>query len=164
MAVLEPRPEFAYISRCVGGRIRLHVVHPVTNLPGGLNHEAAKYVPCTFRRSGYPCWTASIVDAGSDAFIICHRIERGRHSHCPVVGRDDFLVGLINWLARHAEESMALRAILYGNLCIHVVGTVIDVIGITSGAVGSPAWGSVVLHVILGGFFAKFAFAKPQLA
>ncbi len=73
-----------------------------------------------------------------------------------------FCVGLMTWMARHAEDSTALRAILYGNLCIHVIGTVVDVIGVTSGAVGSQAWGSVVLHVILGGFFAKFAMARPQ--
>ena len=71
-------------------------------------------------------------------------------------------VSLMNWLARHAEDSPALRAILYGNLCIHVIGTVIDVLGVTSGAGGPQAWGSVVLHVILSGFFAKFAFAKIQ--
>ena len=75
-----------------------------------------------------------------------------------------FSLGLINWTARNVEDSLALRAILYGNLSVHLLGLVLDVIGITSGVTNSQAWGSVAVHLILGAGFAYYAFAKPQQA
>lgn len=75
-----------------------------------------------------------------------------------------FCVGLINWIARNSDDSLALRAILYGNLSIHALGLVIDLIGITSGAINAQGWVSVVLHLILGGGFAYYTFAKPKAA
>lgn len=73
-----------------------------------------------------------------------------------------FSVGMINWIARRVEDSTALRAILYGNLAIHLLTLVTDLLAITSGAMGAVGWSLVVLHAILGGGFAYFAFARPS--
>jgi hypothetical protein len=81
-----------------------------------------------------------------------------------LVGAFLFSLGLINWTARNVEDSVAVRAILYGNLSAHVLGLVVDIIGVTSGVVNGQAWGSAVMHVILGIGFAYYAFAKPQAA
>jgi len=63
-------------------------------------------------------------------------------------------VGLMNFVARNAEDSTALRAILYGNLAIHVPTLANDLVAVLSHAVASQAWGSVIIHVILSGGFA----------
>ena len=73
-----------------------------------------------------------------------------------------FCVGLMNWIARHAEDSVALRAILYGNLAIHVLGLFIDLTGMTTGVLGGSSGGSVVAHGLLGFGFAYFLYAKPK--
>ena len=81
-----------------------------------------------------------------------------------MVGAFLFSLGLINWTARNVEDSVAVRAILYGNLSAHVFGLVLDILGVTSGVTNEQAWGSAVIHVVLGSGFAYFAFAKPQEA
>ncbi len=72
-------------------------------------------------------------------------------------------IGIMNWIARKADDSLALRAILYGNLAVHALTLVTDLLAITSGAVTSQAWGSAVLHVVFGAGFAYYAFAKPKV-
>ena len=75
-----------------------------------------------------------------------------------------FCLGLINVMARHAEDSSALQAILYGNLAVQVLSIVLDLMAITSGVVNTNTWGSVVLHLMLGAGFAYFLFAKLKSA
>lgn len=72
-----------------------------------------------------------------------------------------FSVGIMNWIARGVEDSVALRAILYGNLAIHLLTLVTDLLALTSGAMSAQGWGLVILHTLLGGGFAYFVFAKP---
>ncbi|MCI0707402.1 MAG: hypothetical protein L0Y80_07970 [Ignavibacteriae bacterium] len=79
-------------------------------------------------------------------------------------GAITFSVGLMNWVARNADDSVALRAILYGNLAIHFLQLVIDIMGITAGTLASTSWGSVAIHALLGFGFAYFAFTKPKEA
>lgn len=73
-------------------------------------------------------------------------------------------VGIMNWIVRNAEDSVALRAVLYGNLAIHALTLVTDILAVTSGAINEQGWISVGLHVVLGGGFGYFAFAKPKMA
>mgnify|MGYP001564511829 CR=1 FL=1 len=75
-----------------------------------------------------------------------------------------FCLGLINVMARHAEDSSALQSILYGNLAVQVLSIILDVMALTSGVVNTNTWGSVVLHILLGAGFANFLFAKPKAA
>lgn len=75
-----------------------------------------------------------------------------------------FSLGLINWTARKAEDSLALRAILFGNLASHALTLVLDLMGTTSGDISAQGWGAVVMHLVLGAGFAYYAFAKPTNA
>lgn len=74
-----------------------------------------------------------------------------------------FCLGVINVMVRQAEVSSALQAILYGNLAVHVLSLVLDIMAVTSGVVNTNGWGSVVLHVVLGGGFAYFLFGKAKV-
>lgn len=73
-----------------------------------------------------------------------------------------FSVGIMNWIARGVEDSVALRAILYGNLAIHLLTLVIDLLALTSGGMSAQGWGSVILHALFGAGFAYFVFARPS--
>ena len=75
-----------------------------------------------------------------------------------------FSIGLVNWIARRAEDSLALRAILYGNLAIHLLTMVLDASAVTSGVINAQGWGAVGLHLVFGLGFAYYAFAKPKAA
>ncbi|HEY4613693.1 MAG TPA: hypothetical protein VII11_11975 [Bacteroidota bacterium] len=71
-------------------------------------------------------------------------------------------IGLINWTARRAEDSHALRAILYGNLAMQLLTLVIDASATLSGVANAQGWIAVVLHIVLGGGFAYYVYAKPK--
>ncbi|HEY6951937.1 MAG TPA: hypothetical protein VI758_05990 [Bacteroidota bacterium] len=65
-----------------------------------------------------------------------------------------FGLGIINWLARSAERK-GLIAILGGNLVVQVLSLVVVLRTMSLGA-GSAVVPGVIIHVILGSFFAFF--------
>lgn len=89
-------------------------------------------------------------------------LDEGSKSVARSLGALIVAVSLINWIARKVEDSLALRAILYGNLALHLLTMVADILAITTGAISEMGWVSVAVHAVLGAGFAYFAFAKPK--
>jgi hypothetical protein len=71
---------------------------------------------------------------------------------CPLIS-----VGIMNLLARNDEGSIALRALMIGNILIHVLGMGIDVYDYASGFIkmSGVVMGAIV-HIGLGGGFAFY--------
>jgi len=65
-------------------------------------------------------------------------------------------MALIFWLARNAENSAALRAIILGNMIYIFIEVVVLVIGAPSGIGSAAIWGGIVVDVLLGVGFAYF--------
>jgi hypothetical protein len=65
-----------------------------------------------------------------------------------------FGLGVINWLARNAERK-GLIAVLAGNLVVQVLSLVVALRMMSLG-VGTAVAPGMVLHIVLGGFFAIF--------
>jgi hypothetical protein len=63
-------------------------------------------------------------------------------------------LGLIDWLARNAERQ-GLVAVLAGNLVVQILSLAVVVRTMLLGA-GMAVAPGVVIHVVLGGFFAYF--------
>lgn len=72
-------------------------------------------------------------------------------------------VGLICWLARDAEESVARDAIVVALLWSDVIGAVVCILAAVSGAVNGLGWTSVALYVMLATGYAYFKYV-PQTA
>ncbi len=69
-------------------------------------------------------------------------------------------LGVINWIVRNAPDSVALHAILYGNLAVHLLTGTLDLFATTSGVINVQGWGAVSLHVVLGAGFAYYLFVR----
>lgn len=69
-------------------------------------------------------------------------------------------LGVINWLARKESMSPSLRGILWGNLIIQGIQAILNLFDISSGVVGSSAWGGEVIHIVLAAGFAYYLFKK----
>jgi hypothetical protein len=65
-----------------------------------------------------------------------------------------FGLGVIDWLARKAERQ-GLIAVLAGNLVVQILSLIVVLRTMTLGAGAAVAPG-VVIHVVLGSFFAVF--------
>lgn len=63
-------------------------------------------------------------------------------------------VGVMDWLARNAQPGPALSAILWANLLVQGLETVVDTIHIATKQIAVAGVGGVALHVILGALFA----------
>ena len=71
---------------------------------------------------------------------------------CPLIS-----IGVLNFLARNAEDSEALRAIMLANILTHVLGMGVDVYDYGSHFVKiSGLVLGAVIHIALGGGFAFF--------
>lgn len=71
-----------------------------------------------------------------------------------------FSIGIVNWIVRNAPDSIALDAILYGNLAVHLLTGALDLFATTTGVINAQGWGAVVMHLVLGGGFAYYLFVR----
>ena len=69
-------------------------------------------------------------------------------------------IGIINWLGRGATGT-PLRALLIGNLFIHIAELVVDGLEIATGVLSSAAVAGLVPHVLLGVIFVA-ALMRPE--
>ena len=63
-------------------------------------------------------------------------------------------LGVINWMARGANRQ-GLVAVLAGNLVVQILSLGVAIRTVTLGA-GASATPSILIHVVLGGFFLLF--------
>jgi hypothetical protein len=72
------------------------------------------------------------------------------------------LIGLaaINWSVRHDHISKSLRAILWANLFIQLISTMLNLSDIRLGIVNAYAWVAQLVHILLSIGFAYFIFKK----
>ena len=69
-------------------------------------------------------------------------------------------IGLINWLGRSATGT-PLRALLIGNLFLHLAEIVVDGLQLATGVLSSAAAPGLVPHVLLGAMFVA-ALMRPE--
>ena len=69
--------------------------------------------------------------------------------------------GVIKWLARNAEASEGLRAVLLGAFAIAVLGLVVAFLDAIRGMGNGLHWLNVVIYLFLAVGFGYFQFVKP---
>ena len=79
---------------------------------------------------------------------------------CPLVA-----VGVMNFLARNDAGSPALRALMIGNILVHVLGMIVDIAQYQQGIIKMQgvAFGAVV-HIVLTAGFAFYYSRLPRSA
>jgi len=80
-----------------------------------------------------------------------------------IVGMNLFVIGWINFLARNDEGSPALKAILVGNILLHIFGFALDFYGFGKGVSGvSSVISGAVVHIglVCGFFYFLMNFSK----
>ena len=70
-------------------------------------------------------------------------------------------LGVIDWLGRNAERQ-GLIAVLAGNLVVQILSLIIVLRTLSLGA-GAAVTPGVIIHVVLGGFFAYFLFRVSHI-
>ena len=65
-------------------------------------------------------------------------------------------VAVINWMARNAGDSAAMRAILAGNIVLHVIGIFLDASAVLAGTMNAQGWGSIILHIVFAAGFVYY--------
>jgi hypothetical protein len=70
--------------------------------------------------------------------------------------------GVVSFQARDAVDSVARRAIALGFVVGNVVGAVMTVLGITSGASNALGWSTVAIYLILAAGFGMTGLAKSS--
>jgi hypothetical protein len=73
-------------------------------------------------------------------------------------------VGVINLLAWRTSDVAGLRAVMGGNIVMHLAGLGVNLRGITANLVTSQVWGDVATHVIFAVLFAVFYVRVGQTA
>ena len=71
-------------------------------------------------------------------------------------------LGVVSFQARDAEDSVARRAIALGFVVGNVIGAVMTVLGITSGATNALGWSTVAIYLILAAGFGMTGLAKSS--
>ncbi|MBI5281451.1 MAG: hypothetical protein HY858_07195 [Candidatus Solibacter usitatus] len=69
-----------------------------------------------------------------------------------------FGYGVMMWLGRRAEASVARSAMTAGGLAVSGVMAVVSLMGVLSGTTGPAAWGAVGVEVVLAGGFGYMLF------
>ncbi len=77
-------------------------------------------------------------------------IDPGTTLLARLLGGTLFGLGVIAWFTRGAAPSEALRAVILGDAVLTVLGCLVSIHGVLSGATGALGW----VNVILFGFFA----------
>ncbi len=67
---------------------------------------------------------------------------------------------VLNWSARNASDSEALRGIVLANLIMDVVGFVVTLLGQLAQVANALGWSSVALYLLFSLGFAYFQFMK----
>jgi len=70
-------------------------------------------------------------------------------------------IGVIKWLARNAEASEGLRAVLLGAFAIAVLGLVVAFLDAIRGMGNGLHWLNVVIYLFLAVGFGYFQFVEP---
>lgn len=68
---------------------------------------------------------------------------------------------VVNWFARNAKETEALRAIVLANFVADAIGFVVALLGQLSGAANALGWSTVAIYLLLALGFGYFQFMKP---
>jgi len=71
-------------------------------------------------------------------------------------------LGVISFQARDSADSVARRAIALGFVVGNVIGAVMTILGITSGAANALSWSTVALYALLAAGFAMTGLAKSS--
>ena len=71
-------------------------------------------------------------------------------------------LGVVSFQARDAEDSVARRAIALGFVVGNVIGAVMTVLGITSGATNALGWSTVAIYLLLAAGFGMTGLAKSS--
>lgn len=79
----------------------------------------------------------------------------GRYFGSAIIG-----VTVVNWLARNADTSVALRAILLGFCVMSIVGLIVAVLEMISGISGALIWLNIVIYLFLAVGYGYFGFVK----
>jgi hypothetical protein len=70
-------------------------------------------------------------------------------------------IGVLTWLAKNAEPSEGLRAVLLGGFVTCVLGLVVAVLDALSGLGNALVWLNVVIYLFLTVGFGYFQFVEP---
>lgn len=73
-------------------------------------------------------------------------------------------VGLITWFARDSAPNDARQAIMQGLFWTDVLGTVVAVLGIVSGAVNALGWSTVAVYALLATAYGYLIYVAPEPA
>lgn len=76
------------------------------------------------------------------------------------------LLGLavINWFARRDVNSPVTRGVVYGNILLHALATVVDSMGANQGVITKMPWFGVGVHVFFIVGFLFFLSRRPKTA
>lgn len=69
---------------------------------------------------------------------------------------------MVSFQARDSADSVARRAIALGFVVGNVIGAVMTIVGITSGAANALSWSTVALYALLAAGFAMTGLAKSS--
>ena len=70
------------------------------------------------------------------------------------------MLGLITWLAKDMTGT-GVRPIITGSLIGNAVGTIVALMGTTSGVMNAAGWSAVAIYLLLTLGFAYFQFMAP---
>ena len=74
-----------------------------------------------------------------------------------------FSIGIINLFSRNDPGSKALKAVMFGNIILHLAGIGFDVYNYTAGLTQlSAILGSTIIHILLGIGFMYFLVNIPK--
>jgi hypothetical protein len=71
-------------------------------------------------------------------------------------------IGLLTWFSRNIKDSDAQHAIILSMLVYDVIGVIVCVNGIVSGAMNAVGWTGVAIFLILALGYAYFQFVRPS--
>jgi hypothetical protein len=71
-------------------------------------------------------------------------------------------LGVVSFQARDAADSVARRAIALGFVAGNVIGAVMAILGITSGAVNALGWSTVAIYALVAAGFGITGLAKSS--
>jgi hypothetical protein len=70
-------------------------------------------------------------------------------------------IGVLTWLARNAEPSEGLRAVVLGDFVLPVLGLVVAILHAISGSANALLWSTVVLYLVSTVGFGTFQIVEP---
>ena len=68
---------------------------------------------------------------------------------------------MLNWFARDAGPSQALRAIVLGGFVYDAIGLVVALVAVLTGVTNAMGWLAVLIYLVLTLGFGYFQFLKP---